>query len=281
MNVAKLRYAPEFRVFISGKPVPAALRASISSVMYQTGIEGSDRVELTLLNERLRWLDHELLSLGRELKLEIGYAPDPLQQVFVGDIVSQSASFPSSGEPSLVVVAQDRMQRLQRGMPRPRFFAAEVPLVGLRALPDPAIASLIGVENGLLPTVDTVGAFLAAVLGSEGAGVAGIPELGAEERSQSGEAERFRSTAVHGPRLRLRDDDRSRGQSRRQEAAVHVAREPHHARGHARIRPISHRVHTARDRCGTDRLRHRVRVARSDQDGFHRHAGVGLGSDPR
>lgn len=167
MNVAKLRYAPEFRVHIAGKPVPVALRASISGLRYQTGIEGSDRVELTLVNERLRWLDHELLSLGRELKLEIGYAPDPLAQVFVGDIVSQSASFPSSGEPSLVVVAQDRMERLQRGMPRPRFFAAEVPLVGLRALPDPAIAGLIGLENGFLPTVDKVGALLASVLAAK------------------------------------------------------------------------------------------------------------------
>jgi hypothetical protein len=164
MNLAKLRYAPEFRVHISGEPIPAALRASISSVNYQTDIEGSDRVELTVVNERLRWLDHKLLSLGRELKLEIGYAPDPLQQVFVGDIVAQSASFPSSGVPTLTVVAQDRIERLQRGMPRPRLFAAELPFVGLRALPDPAVASLVSLENGLLPVVETVGALLAAVL---------------------------------------------------------------------------------------------------------------------
>jgi hypothetical protein len=88
-----------------------------------------------------------------------------LQQVFVGEIVAQSASFPSSGVPSLTVVAQDRIERLQRGMPRPRVFAMEVPLVGLRALPDPAVASLVSLENGLLPVVETVGAVLAAVLG--------------------------------------------------------------------------------------------------------------------
>ncbi|MGH8554531.1 MAG: phage late control D family protein [Gammaproteobacteria bacterium] len=170
MNLAKLRYAPEFRVHIDGEPIPAALRASISSVNYQTGIEGSDRVELILVNERRRWLDHKLLSLGRELKLEIGYAPDPLQQVFVGDIVAQSASFPSSGVPSLTVVAQDRIERLQRGMTRPRLFAVELPSVGFRALPDPAIAILVSLENGLLPMIETVGAVLAAVLGVKALG---------------------------------------------------------------------------------------------------------------
>jgi len=167
MSIATLRYSPEFRVLIDGDPVPAALRASIAGVRYQTGIAGSDRVELTLVNERLRWLDHPLLQLGRELKLEIGYAPDPLQQVFVGDIAAHAAAFPSAGEPTLTVIAQDRLERLQRGMPRPRLFAMQVPLIGLRAFPDPAVASLISVENGLLPTVDSVGAVLAAVLAAK------------------------------------------------------------------------------------------------------------------
>jgi hypothetical protein len=52
-------------------------------------------------------------------------------------------------------------------MRRPRLFAMEVPLVGLRAFPDPAVASLVSIENGLLPTVDRVGAVIAAVLAAK------------------------------------------------------------------------------------------------------------------
>ena len=49
-------------------PIPAALRASIACVRHcTTGLEGADRVELTLANENLRWLDHPLLALDTQL----------------------------------------------------------------------------------------------------------------------------------------------------------------------------------------------------------------------
>ena len=62
---AALRYAPEFRIAIDGAPAPATLRASVTAVSLQTGLEGVDRVELTLANEGLRWLDHAALKLGQ------------------------------------------------------------------------------------------------------------------------------------------------------------------------------------------------------------------------
>src|SRR3954471_16473549 len=101
MTAASLRFAPEFQVRIRGQAVPAALRASVSSVSYQSGLDGADRVELTLVNENLRWLDHPLLRLDNELALSMGYAPDPLEQVFVGEIIGHTAAFPSSGAPTL------------------------------------------------------------------------------------------------------------------------------------------------------------------------------------
>ena len=112
--MANLSYAPEFRVAINDEPIPAALHASVTGVSYQTGLEGADRVDLTLVNENLRWLDHPLLALDNKLILSIGYAPDPLEQVFVGEIISQEVTFPSSGTPTLTVAAQDRIQRLQQ-----------------------------------------------------------------------------------------------------------------------------------------------------------------------
>ena len=98
------RYAPELRLTIDGAPVPAALRAAVTSVSLQRGLEGVDRLEVAIANEGLRWLDHSLLKLDRSLSLSLGYAPDPLVQMFVGEIVGHNAAFPAGGMPSLTVV---------------------------------------------------------------------------------------------------------------------------------------------------------------------------------
>lgn len=158
------RYVPEFDLTINGEPIPAALRASISGVNYQTGLEGADRVELSLVNENLRWLDHRLLAMDNRLTLSIGYAPDSLERVFVGEIVSQEASFPSGGSPTLTVSAQDRMQHLEQGT-KTRWFA--IPIIDRNLpLPDhPGVVDIVSLENGLIPIVDPIGATLAVVLG--------------------------------------------------------------------------------------------------------------------
>ena len=91
------RYAPELALRLNGAPAPAELRASLTSVQLQSSLGAADRVELSLANEGLRWLDHPLFKLDTELVLALGYAPDPLEQLFVGEIVGHSATFPSSG----------------------------------------------------------------------------------------------------------------------------------------------------------------------------------------
>jgi len=162
--MANLRYAPDFRVEIKGQPVPAALRASISSVQYQTGLDGADRVELSLVNENLRWLDHELLTLDNPLALSMGYAPDSLQKIFIGEIVSQSPTFPGGGVPMLNVAAQDRRQRLQQGT-QVRWFAIPIPKYGNMPIPDTVVASMVAMNNNLIPLFDPIGAALSVLLG--------------------------------------------------------------------------------------------------------------------
>lgn len=188
--MANLRYIPDFRVRIQDAAVPAALRASISSVRYQTGLEGADRVELALVNENLRWLDHPLLALDKELTLSIGYAPDSLEKVFVGHIVAHSATFPSSGSPTLTVVAQDRMERLQQGT-KVRWFAIPVPTIGNFPLPDLATAGIVSAENGLIPIFDPVGAALSVLLGGVEAAAAVADPGSAQKiiRKQSDESD--------------------------------------------------------------------------------------------
>jgi phage protein D len=159
-----LQYAPELRLAIDKEKVPAELRGSVTSVSVQTGLGISDRVEVALANDRLRWLDHPLLALDRELSVSLGYAGDPLTQLFVGEIVAHDATFPSDGLPLVTVVAQDRLRRLQEGT-KERWFAVPIPTVGNFPLPDPAVASIVALENGLLPIIEPVGAAISALLG--------------------------------------------------------------------------------------------------------------------
>lgn len=163
-----LRFAPDFSLSINGQTVPVALRASTTSVRFESGLEGSARVEIDLVNENMRWLDHPLLKLDNDLLLKIGYNPDPLIQVFDGQIVGHDASFPSSGVPTLRVVAQDRMQTLQEGT-KTRWFAIPIPTVGNFALPDTAVAGIVSLENALIPIMDPVSAALSVLLGGAGA----------------------------------------------------------------------------------------------------------------
>ena len=153
------RYAPNYQVKINGDTIPPALRASIMRVNYEDGLEGADRVEITLANEGLRWLDHPLLQMDSGFSLSIGYAPDPLEEVFVGEITGVNASFPNSGMPTLTVVAHDFLQRLTRGT-KDRAFALSIPCIGKFPLPDPLVASLVGLTDLLIPIVDPAGAAL-------------------------------------------------------------------------------------------------------------------------
>jgi len=165
-------YAPDFRIQVNGKDIPAALRASITSVSYQDGINAADRVEIGIANPSLRWLQQHIRGLGlsasnaqfqivgstvaqagpeglfdidNALSLALGYAPGPLDDVFQGDITGVQASFPNGGMPSLTLVAHDALNRLARG----------TGVRGFGALPDVLIAAIVSVENRLIPLIDT------------------------------------------------------------------------------------------------------------------------------
>jgi len=164
MPTAAMCYAPEFQVRINDQAVPAALRASITSVSYQTGLEGADRVELSIANENLRWLDHPLLKLDNKLALSMGYAPGPLRQQFVGEIVALSPTFPASGSPMITVSAQDLRHRMLRGN-KVRWFAIPTECLGNFPIPDTAVAGMVSTENLLVPILDPIGAALSIIIG--------------------------------------------------------------------------------------------------------------------
>jgi hypothetical protein len=152
-------YAPEYTIEIEGAPIPPALRGAVSRISYTDGMKGADRVELTIANESLRWLDHPLLQMDNGFTLSLGYAPDPLERVFVGEITGVNASFPNGGMPTLTVVAHDFLQRLTTGT-KDRSFMLDIPTIGQFPLPDPLVTSLVSATNLLIPLTDPVGAAL-------------------------------------------------------------------------------------------------------------------------
>ena len=186
----RARFAPEFALFIGGQPVPADLRASIQAVRSHTGYEGLDELEITIANEKLRWLDHDLYALDTGISLKLGYAPDPLVQVFDGEVVAHGASFPSDGMPTMTITAHDRRHSMRDGK-KVRWFAIPLPCPGNLPLPDIATASIVTLENLLLPVFDPVGAALSIILGGVDTFVAVTDPISAQKviRKQANESD--------------------------------------------------------------------------------------------
>jgi hypothetical protein len=158
------RFAPDFSLALDGEPAPATLRAAVLSVQCKTGYEGLDEVEVSLANPGLRWLDSEELKLGTPVRLELGYAPEPLTQVFDGEIVARSAGFPSGGAPTFSITAHDRRHRMREGN-KLRWFAIPIPTWGNAPVPDHVTATLVTFENLMVPFFDPVGLALSVLLG--------------------------------------------------------------------------------------------------------------------
>ncbi len=166
-------YTPQYRIRINDADLPAAVRSSITSVRYQDGMNAADRVEIGLANTNLRWLQTHIRGLGfqpfptsvmvgpigriapapegtfdmsNKLSLEMGYVPDPLEEMFLGDITGVQASFPSGGMPSMTMVAHDYLHRLSNG----------TVARGFGPLADGLVAAILSAENLLIPLIDPV-----------------------------------------------------------------------------------------------------------------------------
>jgi phage protein D len=157
------QFGPMFTIQINGSNLPAAMRGAIVSVSWTAGIEGSDSVEVAFANQNFQWLDNPLLAVDNGFSLSIGYAPDPLEVVFVGEITGVEPSFPNGGMPTIRVTAHDFLQRLTHGKVD-RAFAITLPTVGILPLPDPVVASLVSASNLLIPFPDPIGAALSALM---------------------------------------------------------------------------------------------------------------------
>jgi uncharacterized protein len=156
-------YAPEFVIRLNGQQLPMGLKGAISSVTYEDGIKGSDHVDVTFANPSLQWLDHPLLSVDTPFSFSMGYAPDPLEEVFVGEITGVEPTFPSGGMPTIRVTAHDFLNRLTHGT-KERAFRIDIPSFANFPLPDAVVASIVSATNLLIPEPDPVGGALSALM---------------------------------------------------------------------------------------------------------------------
>lgn len=148
---------------VGGTNLPAGLRGAISSVTWTTALEGSDSVEVTFANPNLQWLDNPILAVDQPFNLSVGYAPDPLEKVFVGEITGVEPTFPSGGMPTIRVTAHDFLQRLTHGQVD-RAFYIQIPESVTIPLPDPAVAAIVSGSNLLIPDLDPVGGVLSTLM---------------------------------------------------------------------------------------------------------------------
>ena len=166
-----LRYAPEFKLAINDADLPPALRSAVTSVRYEDGTQAADRVEIGLANPDLRWLQSHIRGLGfrpfptgirvgpagvsegpaegafdidNKVALSLGYADEPLEEMFVGELTGVNVTFPSGGMPTMTIVAHDYLNRLSRG----------AVARGFGFLPEFLVASILSAENLLLPAID-------------------------------------------------------------------------------------------------------------------------------
>jgi hypothetical protein len=183
------QYAPNFKVEIQGVEIPWALRASIMSVRLTAGMEGADRVDLSIFNEHLKWLDDLRFAINTPIRLWLGYAPDPLALMFAGEIKAVQATFPAGNTPTLEVSAQDKITDMQKGT-NSRWFAADSPQTTNLPIPRQTMASQVALHYHMTTQFDSTGADLERLVGSVtsilteavGAGDPGVPQKGVDRQ---------------------------------------------------------------------------------------------------
>ena len=177
-------YAPDFKLAINDSDMPPALKSSVISVRYQDGINAADRVEVGFANANLRWLQEHIRGLGfsplptgvtlgpigrfdvgasgafdidNKVRLDMGYAPAPLEQMFLGEVTGVDVTFPNGGMPGMTLVAHDYLNRLAPGK-----YAR-----GFGPLTDALVVMILSAENLLIPLIDptitTISAALTAI----------------------------------------------------------------------------------------------------------------------
>lgn len=112
-------YVPYFEVVLVDRKLGKEVIRDITQVSYKDDVDLVDSFEITISNwdaERrsFKYSDDDLFLPGKELELWVGYyGKDSLGLMIKGSITALRPSFPSAGNPTLVISGQNLMHRLR------------------------------------------------------------------------------------------------------------------------------------------------------------------------
>jgi phage protein D len=114
-------YAPEFKVIVNGTELKADISENIQNIVVTkriNSVEDTCTLNITNAAPTMRWThtdDAHLFWIGSEIQVNLGYVDDMSDGMMQGTITGVSASFPSSGVPTLTVTCTGHGQKLNQG----------------------------------------------------------------------------------------------------------------------------------------------------------------------
>ena len=120
-------YVPRFEIEINDQKLPSALAKAIIDVLVDEKIDVGASFTLTLNDEvdmttqEFKWLDHELLDVGNDVTIKMGYG-NTLHTILMGNIKNIEPSFFSGEVPTITISGQDlSFDYLKRSSPARSF----------------------------------------------------------------------------------------------------------------------------------------------------------------
>ena len=110
--------APDFRIAIDGREVPAQLRADVVNVRILDDVESVGMCALSFecwngVEMKVKWIDDDLFREGNAIVVQMGYR-DQVIELFNGEISGLEPEFHTSEAPLLTVRGFDRCHRLMK-----------------------------------------------------------------------------------------------------------------------------------------------------------------------
>jgi phage protein D len=106
-------YSPRYQILVEEEDVLTDHFMEVLNVSFEESIDGFQRFSFAVSDPQSKWLDKGIFKPGKIIKIKLGYV-DQLTTMTVGEIISLSSSFPSSGTPQLEVSGYDLSYQLTR-----------------------------------------------------------------------------------------------------------------------------------------------------------------------